>query len=105
MSNEKIDYFFSVLNFSLDRGTEPMEALRQTAESYAHVYCDWVTRYLGNVQVSESLAVETHSGTCPGVSIARAQGGLVFVRAAEIRHLVEALCTAAGMLAAEAKAD
>ena len=64
---------------------------------------DTMKRYLGSIQVSESLAVEAHAGDQPGVSIARRDGGLVFVHAGEIRHLVEALCTAAGMLAAEAK--
>ena len=59
-------------------------------------------RYLGSVQVSESLAVEAHAGDEPGASIARNRGGLVFVHAGELRHLVEALTKAAGLLAQDA---
>jgi len=59
-------------------------------------------KYLGAIQVSESLAIEAHAGDQPGVSISRNRGGLTFVHAGEIRHLVEALTKAAGLLAEDA---
>ena len=53
------------------------------------------------ITVSETLAVEVVSGgRDPHVAVARDGGGLVQVEPCEVRGLVDALCAAAGLLAA-----
>ena len=52
------------------------------------------------VMVSETLALEiVAGGRDPVVRISRTDGGLVAVRPDELRHLVDALVEAAGVLA------
>ena len=51
------------------------------------------------IEINETLALQVVTGRDPVVRIARKQGGLVRVEADEVRHLVEALTQAAGLLA------
>jgi len=57
------------------------------------------------IEVSKTLAVMVETGHDAHLAISRDGGGLVTIRAGEVRHLVEALTEAAGLLArAAAKA-
>jgi len=52
------------------------------------------------IVINETLSLEVVTGRDPYVAVARDGGGLVQVEPCEVRGLVDALCAAAGLLAA-----
>ena len=57
------------------------------------------------IVINETLSLEVVTGRDPHIDVDRADGGLIRIELGELRSLVDALCTAAGLLAeAEAKA-
>ena len=56
-----------------------------------------------SITVNVTLTVSVRTGCKPCVWIARDNAGLVSIRPDEVRHLIEALSEAAGMLAEAAR--
>ena len=51
------------------------------------------------IKINDTLSVEIHTGHDTHLAIDRRGGGLVAIQPGEVRHLVEALTQAAGLLA------